>query len=150
MHKPKKKKTGQKLKLNLKLLLKLFPSGTFQNYLIPTILPADPDLSVDLRWKSVPLFFRARRSALGDAVVRRLGGRVQRFAGGFVFQRRAFGLVRHDGLPVVFQVGVVAARQLQQGGEAVQVGHLVEEAQQEVHHHQTQEEVDCREHRVHC
>lgn len=52
--------------------------------------------------------------------------------------------VLHDGLPVVLRVGVLAARQLQEGGEAVQVGHLVKSAQQQVHHHQAQEQVGCR------
>lgn len=51
----------------------------------------------------------------------------------------------HDGLPVLVQVGLLTARQLQEGGQAVQVGHFVEGAQQEVHHHQTHEQVDCGE-----
>lgn len=53
------------------------------------------------------------------------------------------GAVLHHGLPVVLWVGVLAPRQLQEGGEAVQVGHLVEGSQQQVHHHQAQEQVGC-------
>lgn len=53
-------------------------------------------------------------------------------------------VVLHDGLPVFIQV-VLTAGQLQEGGQAVQVCHFVEGAQQEVHHHETHEQVDCRE-----
>lgn len=53
------------------------------------------------------------------------------------------GSVVHNRFPVVLRVGVLTARQLQEGGEAVQVGHLVEGAQQQVHHHQAQEQVGC-------
>lgn len=83
-----------------------------------------------------------------DAVVGRLRAGLQRLAQGLV---RALGMggglgrsAVHDGLPVVLRVRVLAARQLQEGGEAVQVGHLVEGAQQQVHHHQAQEQVGCR------
>lgn len=50
--------------------------------------------------------------------------------------------VLHDGLPVFIRVRLLTARQLQEGGQAVQVGHFVEGAQQEEHHHQTNEQVD--------
>lgn len=50
--------------------------------------------------------------------------------------------VLHNGLPVFVQVGLLAAWQLEQGGQAVQIGHFVEGAQQEIHHHQTHEQVD--------
>lgn len=53
--------------------------------------------------------------------------------------------VLKDGLAILLQVGFLAAWQLQEGGQAMQVGHLVKGAQQEVHHHQTQEQVDWRE-----
>lgn len=49
-------------------------------------------------------------------------------------------LVLNNGFPVF--VGLLAAGQLQEGGQAVQVSHFVESAQQEVHHHQTHEQVD--------
>lgn len=87
-------------------------------------------------------------SARRDAVVGRLRAGLQRLAQRLV---RPLGLggglgrpVLHYGLPVVLRVGVLAARQLQECGEAVQVGHLVESAQQQVHHHQAQEQVGCR------
>lgn len=50
--------------------------------------------------------------------------------------------VLHNGLPVFVQVGLLTAWQLEQGGQAVQIGHFVEGAQQEIHHHQTHEQVD--------
>lgn len=53
------------------------------------------------------------------------------------------GSVVYYRFPVVLRVGVLAARQLQEGGKTVQVGHLVEGAQQQVHHHQAQEQVGC-------
>lgn len=85
-------------------------------------------------------------SAFVDGVVRGLGSGLQGFAGSFLrLVRRPliFTLVVHDGLPVFVQVRLLAARQLQEGGQAVQVGHFVEGTQQEVHHHQTHEQVDC-------
>lgn len=84
-------------------------------------------------------------SAPVDGVVRRVRLRTQGLAGPFVSGeggRRGVGA--RDGLPVLLQHGVLAAGQLQEGGQAVQVGHLVEGAQQEIHHHQTHEQVDCR------
>lgn len=87
-------------------------------------------------------------SAFVDGVVRRLWSRLQGLAGCFFRQVRGrpiFLFVFHDGLPVSVRVGLLAARQLQEGGQAVQVGHFVEGAQQEVHHHEADEQVDWRE-----
>ena len=88
-------------------------------------------------------------SALADGVIGRLGRGLQGLLGGrSVVQgsgrwgagvRRA---VPQDGPQV--PLGFFTVRQLQEAGEAVQVGHLVEGAQQEVHHHEPHEQVDCR------
>lgn len=89
-------------------------------------------------------------SAFVDAVVRGLGSRLQGLAGSFVRQvrgRLVFTFVLHNGLPVLVLVGLLTARQLQEGGQAMLVGHFVEGAQQEVHHHQTHKQVDYREDR---
>lgn len=53
----------------------------------------------------------------------------------------------HDGLSVLIQLVLLAARQLQERGQAVEVGHLVEGAQQEVHHHKAHKQIDCSENR---
>ena len=87
-------------------------------------------------------------SAFADGVVGGLGRGLQGLLGGRpVVQGPGRGVVSRsvvpqDGRQVTLEL--VAVRQLREAGEAVQVGHLVEGAQQEVHHHEAHKQVDCR------
>lgn len=84
-------------------------------------------------------------SAFVDGVVWRMWRWLQGLTGSFICrvrERLVFLFISYDGLPVLVLFGLLAARQLEEGGQAVQVGHFVEGAQQQVHHHQTSEQVD--------
>ena len=87
---------------------------------------------------------RPPSSALADGVIGGLGCGLQGLLGGGSVVQGRGGVRRalpQDGRQV--PLGLVAVRQLQEAGEAVQVGQLVEGAQQEVHHHEAHEQVDC-------
>lgn len=110
------------------------------------VLPIARSTEGVVRGRGVSFSFRpSHSSAFLDGVVGGLWCRLQGLPGRVLFQVSRpllFTFVVHNGLPVFVQVGVLTARQLEEGGQPVQICHFVEGAQQEVHHHQTHEQVD--------